>query len=177
MRTLRVAVVVCAVIALLAPAALAQPPLPKPGPEHEHLKKMEGTWEATIKTPEGESKGTMVYKMDLGGLWLVSNFTADFGGMKFKGKGIDGYDPAKKKYVSVWVDSMTPTLMIFEGNFDKEGKVFKQFGEGPGMDGKLTKLKSVTEMKDDDSMVFTMSSKDNEGKDQTMLTIMYKRKK
>jgi hypothetical protein len=177
MRTVRVVVVLCAVIGLLAPAAPAQPPSAKPGPEHERLKKMEGTWEATIKTTEGESKGTMIFKMEVGGLWLVSNFKGSFGGQQFQGRGLDGYDPIKKKYVSVWVDSMSPALMLFEGNFDKEGKVFTQFGEGPGMDGKMTKFKSVTEMKDPDSMVFTMSSAGNNGKEQTMLTIMYKRQK
>ena len=76
---------------------------PKPGPEHERLKKMEGTWEASIKTPGGESKGTATYKMDLGGFWLLSNFKADFGGQPFEGRGADGYDPMKKKYVAGWL--------------------------------------------------------------------------
>jgi hypothetical protein len=177
MRTVRVIVVLCAIIGLLAPVASAQPPSAKPGPEHERLKKLEGTWDATVKTTEGESKGTMVYKMDIGGLWLEGNFKANFGGQSFQGKGLDGYDPFKKKYVSVWVDSMSPALLIFEGNYDKEGKVFTQIGEGRGMDGKMTKFKSVIEMKDPNTMVFTMSSPDSSGKDQTMLTITYKRQK
>ena len=29
--------------------------------------------------------------MDLGGLWLTSNFEGDFGGMKFQGRGFDQY--------------------------------------------------------------------------------------
>ena len=37
------------------------PPMPKPGPQHEHLKKYEGTWDVTIKSRMGpqasESKG------------------------------------------------------------------------------------------------------------------------
>jgi hypothetical protein len=71
------------------------------------LKKMEGTWEATMNVMGMDAKGTMVYKMELGGLWLTSNFEGEFGGMKFTGKGIDGYDPMKKKYVGTWVDSMS----------------------------------------------------------------------
>lgn len=177
MRTVRVVLVLCAMLALLAPTAWAQPPSAKPGPELERLKKLEGTWDATVRTSEGESKGTMTYKMEVGGLWLVSNFKASFGGQPFQGKGLDSYDPIKKKYVGVWVDSMSPSLLVLEGNFDKEGKVFTQVGEGPGMDGKLTKFKTVTELKDPDTMVFTMSSPDNTGKEQTMLTITYKRQK
>src|SRR5262249_34972479 len=126
---------------------------------------------------QGESKGTMIYKMDLGGLWMVSDFKGEFGGQKFQGKGFDGYDPMKKKYVSVWVDSMSIAPMLGEGTFDKEGKVLTQFMEGPGMDGKMTKFKSVTEIQDPDTMVFTMSGPGPQGKDQTMLTITYKRRK
>jgi Protein of unknown function (DUF1579) len=178
MKPVRVVVMVCAVIALVVPAVRAQPPgMPKPGPEHERLKKLEGTWDATVKTEQGESKGTMIYKMDLGGLWLVSDFKGEFGGQKFMGKGFDGYDPIKKKYVGVWVDSMSVAPMSGEGTFDKEGKVLTQIMEGPGMDGKMTKFKSVIEIKDPDTMVFTMSSADPQGKDQSMLTITYKRKK
>ena len=50
-------------------------------------------------------------------------------------------------------------------------------GEAMTMDGKMTKFKSVTEIKDPDTMVFTMSSPGRDGKEQTMLTISYKRKK
>jgi hypothetical protein len=177
MTTLRINVVACAMIALFAPVCLAQQEMPKPGPEHERLKKLEGTWEAAIKMPGGEAKGTAVYKMDLGGFWLLSSFKSNFGGQPFEGRGADGYDPMKKKYVSGWIDSMSPNLMVFEGTLDKDGKTLTLFGEGPGMDGKITKLKSVTEHKDDDTMVFTMSARDNAGRDQTMLTITYKRKK
>jgi hypothetical protein len=167
----------CAAVLLTAPAARAQVEVPKPGPEHERLKHLVGTWDATVKTAEGESKGTMTYKSELGGLWLIGEFQADFGGQKFQGRSTDGYDPAKKKYIGVWVDSWTTTPMLSEGTFDKDGKVLTMIGEGPGMDGKPTKYKSVTELKDKDTMVFTMSAPGKDGKDQTVMTITYKRKK
>ena len=43
-----------------------------------------------------------------GGLWVASTFQGDFGGMTFEGRGQFGYDPAKKKYVGTWIDSMSP---------------------------------------------------------------------
>jgi uncharacterized protein DUF1579 len=53
------------------------------------------------------------------GLWLRSNYEGDFlGGKKFKGHGIFGYDPLKKKYVGVWVDNMQTSLGMLEGEFD-----------------------------------------------------------
>jgi hypothetical protein len=72
---------------------------------------------------------------------------------------------------------MSTTPMIFEGNFDKDGKVLTMTGEGPGMEGKPVKLRSTSEMKDKDTFVFKMYAPDKDGKDQEMMTITYKRKK
>lgn len=168
---------VCAAGLLFVPAVLAQPEVPKPGPEHEALKQLVGTWEATVKMGGMESKGTMTYKMDLGGLWLVSDFQGEFGGMKFQGKGLETYDPVKKKYFAIWVDAWSTAPMITEGTRDKSGKVLTMTGEGPGQDGKPAKYKTVTEMKDKDHMHFTLFAQGADGKDQTVLTITYKRQK
>src|SRR6266699_669793 len=104
MRKLGLPFVLCAALVVLAGrSALSQGPA-KPGPEHEKMKQLEGIWDASVNAGGMESKGTMIYKMDLGGLWLVGDFEADMGGMKFKGKGLDSYDPMKKKYVGIWCD-------------------------------------------------------------------------
>jgi hypothetical protein len=163
------------VVALgLAPAkAQAQA---KPGPEHEKLKKFEGEWDAAVKFGGGESKATASYKLGMGGFWLLNHFKADFGGMPFEGRGLTGYDPRKKKYVSTWADSMEPQLTVMEGNFAADGKTFTETGEGVGPDAKLQKLKSVYEFKDKDTIVFTMY-KVVDGKDEQMMQITYKRKK
>jgi hypothetical protein len=163
--------VIAALIA--APTCFGQEP-PKPGPEHEVLKKMEGTWDATMKGGGMESKATMVYKMDLGGLWLSSTLEGEAGGMKFQGRGFDGYDPNKKKYVGVWVDSMSSSPMTMEGTYDKEKKVLTMSGDGPGFDGKPTKYKSVTEFKDADNMVMSMWMGDSKD---AMFVVTFKRKK
>ncbi len=159
--------------AVAAPTVLAQQP-PKPGPEHEVLKKMEGTWDATMRFGGTESKGVMMYKMDLGGLWLVSSFEGDFAGAKFSGKGLDTYDAGKKKYVGVWADSMTTTPLIMEGSYDPAKKTMTMVGEGPGEDGKMTKWKSVSEMPDDDTVHFRMYMGDAK---EPAFKIDYKRRK
>jgi hypothetical protein len=82
-----------------------------------------------------------------------------------------------KKYRSVWADSMSTGLMLMEGNFDKENKLLTMTGEGPGPDGKTAKFKAVTELKDQDTMLFSLSGLDKDGKEQPMLKITYKRKK
>lgn len=115
--------------------------------------------------------------MELGGLWLVSDFSADFGDSKFSGKGLDGYDAAKKKYVNIWVDSDSSSPMMREGTFDKAGKVLTQTGEGTGSDGKPTKFKMTTEYKDKDTHVWTMWTPGPDGKEVAAMTITYTRRK
>jgi len=157
-------------------AALGQS-APTPGPEHDALKKLEGTWNAKIKMGTNESPATATYKMECGGLWLTSDFRGEFDGQKFQGRGVDGYDPEKKKYVSVWVDSMSTRPMLLEGTYDKEKKTMTMTGEAPGPDGKLAKHKMMTHMPDDDHMTFTMFIIDADGKENKIMTIEYTRKK
>jgi len=182
---LAIAVIGVAAFMLLGvPAGAAdEPPAPpKPGPEHDVLKQMEGTWEATVKMAGDakdakESKGTTSSKMELGGLWLVSNHEGEFAGMKFQGKGMDTYDVGKKKYVGVWADSMGTLPMISEGTYDKDKKTLTMTSEYPGPDGKMAKYRMVTEFKSKDSYTMTMSTEGKDGKDSVWMTITYKRKK
>ncbi|PYM15918.1 MAG: hypothetical protein DME18_02940 [Verrucomicrobia bacterium] len=157
-------------------SALGQSP-PTPGPEHEALKKLEGTWNAKVKMGDEESAATATYKMVCGGMWLMSDFQGSFGDQKFSGRGLDGYDPEKKKYVSVWVDSMSTRPMFLEGTHDKEKKTTTMSGEAPGPDGKLAKHKMVTHMPDDDHMTFTMFILGTDGQENKIMTIEYTRKK
>ncbi|MBX9584102.1 MAG: DUF1579 domain-containing protein [Gemmataceae bacterium] len=169
MRTIA-AVAVAAV--MTAPAAAQDGP--KPGPEHDVLKKMAGTWDLTLSAGGMESKGTVVYKMDLGGLWLTSTLESELFGTKFSGRGLDSYDPAKKKYVSIWVDSMSASPLVMEGTYDAAKKTMTQEGTGPGPDGKPAKYKSVSETPDDNTIKFAMYMG---GGTDPAFTILYKRKK
>src|SRR4051812_35267159 len=167
---------ICAavVFAAVAVPSLRAQDFPKPGPEHEQLKKLEGTWDTTMKMPGMESKGKATYKMGVGGLWLDSTFEGDMGGTKFYGHGLDSYDPAKKKFVSVWVDNMVTSPMTMEGSYDQAKKVMDLSGEGPGMDGKPEINKSEAEMRDDNMMNFRMYI--GGGKDPGF-AMVYKRRK
>lgn len=173
MKTVRYFCAVALVAVLTSPAARGQEP-PTPGPEHELLKKMEGTWNLVMKAGGTEHKGTVTYKMELGGLWLVGGMETDLGGEKFTGKSLDTYDAGKKKYVGVWADSMGTTPMMFEGTYDKDKKARTMTTDSPGPDGKPAKWRSVSTMSDDDTINFSMYVGD--AKD-PMFTIVYTRKK
>jgi hypothetical protein len=166
----------CAVVLALALAAPAhaQTPMPKPGPEHDVLKKMEGNWDLTMKAGGTEAKGTVVYKMDLGGLWLTGALECDLFGTKFSGRSLDSYDATKKKYTGVWADSMSGSPLVLEGTFDAATKTLTMTGDGPGQDGKPTRHKAVSVMPDDDTINFSMFMGDTK---EPMFTIVYKRKK
>ncbi len=147
------------------------------GKEHARLKELVGTWDAVVKFGDNESKGQMVYTMGLGGLWLLSDFNGEFAGAPFLGKGADGFDQQKGKYVSIWIDSMSTSPTISEGTLDASGKVMTMYGDMVGPDGKPFKTRMVTEMTDKDHMVFTIHGKGPDGKEGPMMSIHYARRK
>ena len=166
----------CLLVATAALPILAQQ-MPTPGPEHAMLKKMEGEWNAKIKAGEAESTGTMTSKMELGGFWLITQFKGDIAGMPFEGRGMDTYDPTKKKFVSLWADSMGPFPMVAEGTYDKEKKRLTMTSEGMGPNGMPAKYKMVTDYPSDDKQLFTMFLLPPGGEEVKMMTIEYTRKK
>jgi hypothetical protein len=179
MKTIRLLSVTAFVFILLAGGAHAQD-YPKPGAEHERLKQLEGVWDAQVKchqpTPQ-ESKGVYTSKLDLGGFFLVCEFKAEIAGQPFQGRAFTGYDPYKKKYVGVWVDSMSPAIYTIEGSFDKVGKVYTEIMEGPDPQGKPMKIRATTEIKDKDHMQFQMFLPGEDGKETLMMEIAYTRRK
>lgn len=149
---------------IFASGLAAQEPA-KPSPEHAHFKQLAGEWAVKIKchVPEKgmqESEGAQSSKLELGGLFLTTEFKGKLGDMPFEGRGINAYDPHQKKYTGVWVDTMSPALYHTEGEWDKAGKTFTEAMTGPGPDGKPMKLKMVTEVKDADHVVMKMMMAD-----------------
>lgn len=151
--------------------------VPKPGPEHERLKELEGNWDAVMDMGGQKTKATAAYKSICNGMWLESNFEGDLGGMKFQGHGLDGYDQNKKKYVGIWVDSMTSAPLQFEGSYDLKTKTMTMTGTSHGPDGNPQKFKTTTETKDKDHFTFKMYMVPAEGQEQLAFTIEYTRRK
>lgn len=182
----RTATVVAAFLVAVATTAIAQqgpPPMPKPGPEHEVFKMDVGTWDAVVEmtpapgAPVSKSKGVETNRIGCGGLCLISDFKADIMGMPFEGHGVSTWDPAKKKYIGSWTDSMSTGLAIGESTYDAKTKKWTGMMEGPDMTGKVVKSRSVGEMPNPNTRVFTMYSPGPDGKEAESMKITYTRRK
>ncbi|HVS10466.1 MAG TPA: DUF1579 domain-containing protein, partial [Planctomycetota bacterium] len=173
------AFVSAAVVQDKKPDPAGGPPMDMPatqaGPEHALLKKMAGTWDTTVKfmipgMPPDISKGSETSRM-LGDLWLVSDFEGTAMGGPFKGHGIMGYDPAKKKYVGVWVDTMTSHPQLSEGTYDAGTRTMTMTAKGMDMaTGQPVDQRHVSRFIDDDTAVFEMFQG---GAKEPILTIEY----
>ena len=147
----------------------------KPGPEHAFLKEGEGLWDATAKSMGKESKGTLSCKSALNGLWLLEHYKGEAAGVAFEGRGATSYDPGKKKFVNVWIDSMVTSPMFSEGTFDKEKKTMTLKGNMPMPDGKSMKSTITITYKDANMKVLSLKG-DMDGKEFEMVEITYKRR-
>ncbi len=146
----------------------------KPGPEHKFLAETEGEWTVKMEGVE-DSVGKATYKMAHGGLWLTSTLDMKMPFGPFTGQGLDSYDPVKKKFTAIWVDSMSTTPIILSGERSQDGKKITMTGKGPAPDGSLTDYKTETEYVSKDKHVFKMWMSDLAG--QPMMVATYERKK
>jgi hypothetical protein len=174
MRRIRTLIVALALFAA-APLTAQQFEL-KLGPEHAFLKEGEGVWDATAKSMSKESKGKLTCKMALNGLWMLEHYEGDAGGVAFEGRGATSYDPARKKFINVWIDSMVPSPMLSEGTYDKDKKTLTLLGNMPTPDGKSLKSSVTITYKDANSKVLSLKASTPDGKEVEIVEITYKRR-
>jgi uncharacterized protein DUF1579 len=152
---------------------------------HKLLASLDGTWTFTNKmwmngdpstTPQ-ESKGTAVRKSIMGGRYSVMDVTGKFkmpdatGKMKemeFKGQGLDGYDNAKQKFVSAWVDNFGTGIMISEGSYDPATKTLTYTGEYQMTPEMKQQIKQMIKLTDKDHMTFEWYENRNGAEAKTM---------
>jgi hypothetical protein len=152
-----------------------------PGPEHEKLKSMAGTFDADVTfkmasdAPEEKSTGKMVNTMLMDGRYLKGDYSGSWSGMPFTGMSLTAYDKMKEKYVNLWIDSMSTMLMTSEGT-----------GSGNAITMSCTFDCPITKEKKTTRQVITMADNDHHtvdmycteaGKEYKMMTIKYTRSK
>jgi hypothetical protein len=136
---------------------------------HKLLSAMNGNWNFDIKmwmNPDPnakpqESKGSATRKDVMGGRYVMMDVTGKMqmpgadGKMKdvqFKGMGVEGYDNAKKKFVSSWIDNMGTGIQFSEGTYDPATKTFTYTSEIEMMPGMKTPVREVIKVPDNNHM-------------------------
>jgi hypothetical protein len=71
---------------------------------------------------------------------------------------------------------MSTGLTITEGTYDPQTKTMTARFEGPGPDGSVMKMRTVSQWKDDNTRVFTMYSPAGRGEEFAVMKITYKRR-
>ena len=145
--------------------------------EHQWLEKFVGEWEsksrgtASPDQPPIEATGKMTSR-SLGGIWIVNELTAEMTGMSVTGIQTIGYDPATKKFVGTWVDSMSNYMWKYKGTVDESGTKLTLEADGPNFmaDGKMTKFRDAYEFKSDDHIIATSSMLGEDGEWATFMT-------
>jgi hypothetical protein len=171
----------CLALVMSAAVASAQAP-PQPQREHQEMAREAGVWTATTKMwmdPSAEPEVGQATETNtmLGNMWLVSKFEGEFGGMPFTGHCQIGYDPAEKKYIGTWIDTMSPYLMTMEGEYNSADHTLTMVTKGRDfMTNEICQGKNVTKYVDDDHKTFTMYQKKGDEYNKT-LEIEYTRQK
>lgn len=166
----------------------------KPGPHHQKLENLVGSWETTTKmwwggpnSPAVETTGTSEVKWVLGGRFLMEEHHGQMmmpdasGQMKpipYDGIGLTGYNNTQNMYQSVWVSNADTGVLTMKGGMDPSGKLLRMYGE---MDETMLDVygryvKYVMRFIDKDTRVFEIIDL-HAGDDYKVIEITYKRKK
>lgn len=89
------------------------PEMPAPGPQHENLAKLSGTWSGAETmhpapwSPEAQERTGHIEARVLDGFFVISDYVQKAGDeVTFRGHGVYSWDPQQQHYVMYWFDSM-----------------------------------------------------------------------
>jgi len=155
-----------------------------PGPMHAMMAKSAGTWDVqltmwmTPDSPPQSTTGTAVNKMIYDGKYQQSTFKGDFMGMPFEGTSTMGYDNAKKKFVSTWIDNMGTGMMMTEGTYDQASNTINFTGsQTDPITGKECTMREEFKQPDENTQTMVMYAKYKGGKEFKTMEMTWKRKK
>lgn len=154
-----------------------------PGENHKILASHAGTWTADVTSwmtpdaPPQTSKATSTSKMIMGGRYEEARFKGSMMGQPFEGVGITGYDNAKKKFVSTWVDNMGTGVMNMEGDYDAGAKTLSLSGKFlDPTTGKECTMREVITYVDDKNQKWEMYTTPAGGKEYKTMEMIVKKK-
>ncbi|PIF43839.1 uncharacterized protein DUF1579 [Chryseobacterium sp. 52] len=157
-----------------------------PGEMHKTLAAYDGNWTgATTMWMENggkpmTSQSECTNKMIFGGRYQHSTYKGNFMGMPFEGMSIMGYDNAKKKFVSTWIDNMGTGIMHGEGDWNpaKKSIEFKGTMSDPARPGHDCDFREVYTFTDANNHMMEMYGPDSKtGNEYKTMEIKFTKKK
>lgn len=111
---------------------------PKPTEQHKRLATLSGKWVGEEKiqgsphTTETNATGTFDFRMDLGGLFAITDYVEMSGGKTLlAGHGVIGWDAKQKCYTLHWFDTFgSPPSVPGKGQWQGDALKFEQEGSG-----------------------------------------------
>jgi hypothetical protein len=154
------------------------PPQLKVTPEFQRLHRLAGTWDVTMKMWHGPGephteKGTSTAQVVLDGLGISYDFKSASG---FGGHGFTTWNPAKKQYEAVWMDTMShagPTYST--GIWNEKDQTMVETMTSTMPDGSTQQVTSETKWVSDDKQVLSFFM-DQGGKRTKSMELTYIRK-
>jgi hypothetical protein len=144
----------------------------RPTPEHAILAAAEGSYDLSFS--DG-STGTSTCRTALGGQWMLEQVKADFCGQGYEGCGATSYDPVRRKYVNVWIDSVSPAPLVSEGSYDPATKTLTLVGNLTVPGGTVVEATIAIVQKSADARTFTMTVPGPTGDPVELFAITYRR--
>jgi len=156
--------------------------LATPGEPHKLFASLAGSWTTKTKEwmepgkPPTESTGSVEMKMLLDERFLQQEFTGNMMGQSYSGVGIGAYDNLRKRYVSIWIDTMGTGIFMMEGTASADGKTITLRGKHDELGGGQMTHRAVWKIVDNNTQTFDMFGAHNGGKETKMMEIIYTRK-
>lgn len=183
--------------ALIVPGLLAAPALghaqdgpdqgkaakgDSPGPVHQRLNDLAGTWDVAIQYKLGdtvhEGKATCEAKWILDGRFLQQEYKSRFRGQPFQVIQLLGYDNPRKKTIEIMIDNRSTSALHNEGSISNDGKVITNLGEGlNSATGKPYKLRTVTTIVDPSHFTLEWFRIEDGGKENRVVSMTHTRHK
>jgi hypothetical protein len=155
-----------------------------PGPEHQRLASLEGSWAVTGRfwTEPGSLPITAVHsaslRMDLGGRYLIEELEGALWGEEFRGLGITAFDNVAEEYVTTWIDNMSTGILILRGTYDRDSDAVVMRGEYTDPVTQQTRsLRSVERITPDGARVYEHWELAADGTEYKVMELTYRRKR
>jgi hypothetical protein len=150
----------------------------QPGPEHEPLRELAGTWATTTKywfapgSPPMESTGSNINTL------VFDRYVAsEFQSQEFAGRGWIGFDRVTNEYQSAWIDNMGTSITLSRGKMQDGGRRLEMRAEAiDAATRKPVSYRMVTRYLSRDEHVWEMFTQLTGAPEQRVLEITYRRR-